>query len=726
MKLSRRKFLTAALAGIPAVAGSVSGRASPSRLPVAAVLEHRENWTTNAKGAAVMLEKAGFHVIRLMPEYLDRDVSVGAMINDHRREIVRERAENPRYDFAVPPDPELVDLIFFGTFTNHGQPYHDYLRRFAADIPAFVEKGGVVCEMCQWARYDVLNEGFLPAGMEIVREPWSDTDEVVVAARHPLLTPWAGRPGAMLGYPAQPGRSGRPVKRRCWQSIAEWKGMRVLLSAGGGYRGGDWRLPGRAAMVEGAHGRGRYLFSSLWLDKLFNEEGDSIAEPETLQVAEAFFRSLKDHVLRVRAEAAPAVTATPQAPEPWIGPLLGHVDHRLAIVWARPPREGDFTLMLWRKGEEDGAPLRRVSVTTSSEQDKCLRWRLDGLGAETEYVCRIQSPEGKGAPGGPLAIRTGPDPAAPAKVALGFGSCLSSTEFGEIWEQIGREEVEGFVLLGDTPYIDSTDTLHNRIKHRELLAFPPVAKLFRSVPMWATWDDHDFGANTSDGRIHNPEGMRRAFLEYRALDGFGGEAGGIYTRFRRGPVEVFVIDCRYFSQTEPSFADPGKPTLLGREQWDWLRDGLRASDAPFKILAGGMTWSDKESRFRDDWEHYAHEREAVIDFIGREKITGVVLVGGDIHATRVERFATENRIGYPLFHFVTSPMHERISTQAAEVAHPGLLFAQAEPNTFLKLTVDTTSRRPLLRAETINMAGGRIHQIELLLSDLGGPTPSLD
>ena len=43
-------------------------------------------------------------------------------------------------------------------------------------------------------------------------------------------------------------------------------------------------------------------------------------------------------------------------------------------------------------------------------------------------------------------------------------------------------------------------------------------------------------------RKGNKDIIRQAFTEYRALREFGDGKHGVYTKFRRGPVEVFMID----------------------------------------------------------------------------------------------------------------------------------------------------------------------------------------
>jgi alkaline phosphatase D len=268
------------------------------------------------------------------------------------------------------------------------------------------------------------------------------------------------------------------------------------------------------------------------------------------------------------------------------------------------------------------------------------------------------------------------------------------------------------VLLGDTPYIDSTVSIHQRIKHREFLSHEGQAYLSQRIPFWGTWDDHDFGANASDGRLHNRQSARQVFKEYRALTHYGENEEGIYNSFRRGPIEVFILDIRYFGATAPSFADASRPTLIGQRQWEWLKTKLKNSDAPFKILACGMSWTSKAvGPQTDSWERYAYEREAIIDFIGENRITGVVLVGGDIHCTQVMKLPTEDRIGYPLYHIVTSPMHNRVNTDHEKLDHPGMLFTRAEPNSFVKIAADTTIEPCLLEVDVINITGQSIFRL---------------
>lgn len=388
-----------------------------------------------------------------------------------------------------------------------------------------------------------------------------------------------------------------------------------------------------------------------------------------------------------------------------VGPILGHVDHETALVWYRGDKEGEYTATI---RSVEGRELSSLNAVASPLHDYCMTWRFDQLEADKEYLYEISFQGKVIARGDKQRIKTSPPLGKPARTVLGMGSCASSTKFFDVWTQIAHQNIDALMLLGDTPYIDNREVSVNRLRHREFLSIPTLSELGASTPVWGTWDDHDFGGNDTDGKISGKAGIRQVFTEYRAQLQFGDGEHGVYTKFRRGPVEVFMIDPRYFSQTEASPVAADKPTCLGKTQWDWLRNGLLRSTAPFKILATGMIWDDKKNGEKDDWGTYAHEREALFDFIGENKISGVVLIGGDIHVSRHLKYPMKERIGYDLHQFIISPLHDRV-IPSLNVPHPALQWGEPLKNMFLTIAADTTGKKPTLDAHWMDREG-HVHQ----------------
>jgi len=403
-----------------------------------------------------------------------------------------------------------------------------------------------------------------------------------------------------------------------------------------------------------------------------------------------------------------------------VGPLLGHVDHQTAAIWYRPAAPGSYTATLTHA---KSGVARSADATASPDHDLCITFTFDGLEADTDYRYTISQLGQTVVDGDDFVLRTAPAVGDPARTTLVMGSCASSDKFFDIWDRMAEQKPDALMLLGDTPYINSVALKVNRDRHRQFLSIPTLAALGASTPIWATWDDHDFGGNDTDGKIKNKHLIRQAFCEYRAHAEFGDGEHGVYTKFRRGPVEVFMIDARYFSQTEPSPVDPDKPTCLGKTQWAWLKKGLLASTAPFKLLATGMIWDDKKNSEKDDWETYRYEREALFDFIGEHKITGCVLIGGDIHVSRHLKHPMTDRIGYDLHQWVISPMHDSVIPEL-NVPHPHLKWGEPIANIFLRVVADTTVNPPTLEAVFMDRHGKRHYEVKLTAVDLTTARPA--
>jgi hypothetical protein len=74
---------------------------------------------------------------------------------------------------------------------------------------------------------------------------------------------------------------------------------------------------------------------------------------------------------------------------------------------------------------------------------------------------------------------------------------------------------------------------------------------------------------------------------------------------------------------------------------------------------------------------YCAERDALLDFIKKERIPGVVLVGGDIHVSR--HLVHPQRVGYDLHDFIISPGHTSV-IPSLNVYHQDLEWSRVEPN----------------------------------------------
>lgn len=379
-----------------------------------------------------------------------------------------------------------------------------------------------------------------------------------------------------------------------------------------------------------------------------------------------------------------AAAAVAQEPVLTHGPFRGHVDTTSMHVWARASEPGEFSLELV---DVVGDASKRAFATATAAHDNTLHFVVTGLGAATSFGLRIRAGERvvHEAPPGTWRTAIADDS---KDAAIAFGSCAEERRHKEqpIWERIVARKPDALVLLGDTPYVDDGTLAGRRRRHREFFAFEPVASALAAIPTWTTWDDHDYATNDLFGATKGSDVARSVFVDFHAHASYGDGTRGVFTSFRRGPIEVSVLDTRSFADIEPSVLAPNERTLLGKTQTAWLQRGLLASSATFKVLACGMVWNGAVRPNKDDcWGHWLGERDALLHWIGSNAVPGVVLVGGDVHRSRVILHPVAALAGYDVPEFVTSPLAQDV-IEANKVDVPGLVFDAGEPESCLFLT----------------------------------------
>lgn len=397
-----------------------------------------------------------------------------------------------------------------------------------------------------------------------------------------------------------------------------------------------------------------------------------------------------------------------QAPALTHGPLRGHVDGTALHAWARAATSGRYQLHLRRIG---AATTTAVEALAEPARDLTLHFVVAGLEPAAAYEVWISSGDTVLTPRTTWTTAIADDASA---AVIAFGSCSNERTFPEqpIWGRILARAPHALVLLGDTPYIDSGAIAVRQRRHREFFAFAPVAATLAAIPTWTTWDDHDYAANDQFGAVAAAATARAVFVDYHAHAGYGDGTDGIWTSFRRGPIEVFVLDTRSFADRGDSVLAPGQRTLLGQQQIEWLQRGLRASSAPVKVLACGMVWNDgvRPSK-RDCWGNWQPERDALFAWLGAQDVDGVVLVSGDVHRSRVILHPTRALLGYDLPEFVTSPLAQNVLESNA-VPTAGLVFDAGEAHSCLFLDAVRTDQGPVLRAVFQAGDGREFHRRE--------------
>tara|TARA_B100001029_G_scaffold141277_1_gene120752 strand:- start:531 stop:1850 length:1320 start_codon:yes stop_codon:yes gene_type:complete len=226
----------------------------------------------------------------------------------------------------------------------------------------------------------------------------------------------------------------------------------------------------------------------------------------------------------------------------------------------------------------------------------------------------------------------------------------------EIFNSIHSKNPDFMLWLGDNTYLREPDWnsrtgFINRYSHTR--ALPELQPLLASTHHYATWDDHDFGPNNSDGSFWLKETASEIFKLFWGNPNYDVTGnGGITGFFQWSDLDFFLMDNRYHRTSNNNFTEDRQ--LLGKDQIDWLINALSFSQAPFKFIAiGGQVISS--GAVYENYATYPEERKYLLDKIREAKIEGVVFLDGDRHHTVLSKMQESENV-YPLYDLTCSSL----------------------------------------------------------------------
>lgn len=227
-----------------------------------------------------------------------------------------------------------------------------------------------------------------------------------------------------------------------------------------------------------------------------------------------------------------------------------------------------------------------------------------------------------------------------------FASCAHQDKDQPLLDTALARNPDLFIYLGDNIYGDSRDLEKLREKYKILSGKPEFQRLWDSVPVLATWDDHDYGENDAGRHYPLKEKSKELFLDFWAEPLLSSRRlhPGIYHSEEFGPpskrVQVILLDTRSFrddilhEKTKLMVKRYGEvlspdSTFLGHPQWRWLEDQLK-KPAKLRIIASSNQFSHEHNGF-ESWTNMPHERNRMLSLIRETEAEGVVFISGDVH-----------------------------------------------------------------------------------------------
>ncbi len=237
---------------------------------------------------------------------------------------------------------------------------------------------------------------------------------------------------------------------------------------------------------------------------------------------------------------------------------------------------------------------------------------------------------------------------------IAFGSCSNQRLDQKYWDIIAKKQPDLWIWMGDAIYSDT----ENMKEHQEEFDMMKKNKYYQNfigqIPVIGTWDDHDYGVNDGNRTYPKKVESKKQFLDFLDIpkEAVVRKHNGVYDTYEYGKghrkVKLFLLDNRTFK--DPLVEDP-KPnnryienmdgTVLGEEQWKWLENEIKNSDATINIFVSGLQIIADDHQY-EKWGNFPNERLRFLRLLEKYKIKNPLIFSGDRHFAELSEYTYED------------------------------------------------------------------------------------
>ena len=257
-------------------------------------------------------------------------------------------------------------------------------------------------------------------------------------------------------------------------------------------------------------------------------------------------------------------------------------------------------------------------------------------------------------------------------LTLGFGSCLHQDRSMAILKTIEKKELDLFMFIGDNVYGDQEDGELDKIIRTNKQQYNNLENFLKNVSTEFIWDDHDFGINDGGSNYRYKDRAKELFLETWKIPSNDPRRlrDGLYfdKMIKKNGLKVHLIflDNRSFKsewKLTDEFNKEGKEryvkdfdpqkTLLGKKQWQWLKDKLN-EDSDIKIILSSLQILSLGHGW-ESWDKLPLERERLFNLIDESDVSNLFILSGDRHRGGFYRFKTNDN--NDIYEFTSSSLN---------------------------------------------------------------------
>lgn len=304
------------------------------------------------------------------------------------------------------------------------------------------------------------------------------------------------------------------------------------------------------------------------------------------------------------------------------------------------------------------------------------------------------------------------------RVRLAFGSCSRQQSEGQLWNEVIQEKPDAWIWLGDNIYADTHNVDSLKAMYRRQKIRPAYQQLLQSMPVYGTWDDHDYGVNDGGRYFSGKVESKQALLDFLDVPATSDVRSreGVYQSYvvanGKLSVKIILLDTRYFRDTLMRSSQAGvrykvntTGDILGEAQWQWLERELLQSAAQINLIGSSIQYLAEDHGF-EKWANFPVARQRMLEMLGRVKPKGVLFLSGDRHMAEISVMAVSG-LSYPLVDVTSSGLTHTWTVGASELNRHRQGNLVAERN-FGLLEFRRTRSATKATIRFIGVGGGRL------------------
>lgn len=356
------------------------------------------------------------------------------------------------------------------------------------------------------------------------------------------------------------------------------------------------------------------------------------------------------------------------------------------IIWTRVTTDQTTANVSWQMATDVGMQnvVADGSQTTGSDVDYTIKVDVGGLEPGTTYYYQFEYDGKKSLIG---RTRTAPAQGSLERLRFAIVSCVNYQwgYFAALERISERADLDAVIHLGDylyeygpedynhpdiieiqshEPEYETVTLADYRLRFSQYRLEPDMIKFHQQHPVIAVWDDHE-STNDSwkDGADNHQPGEEgdwsdrvdastEVYAEWMPIRVPNeDEKREIYREFSYGDMlDLYMMELRLSGRDEPMGTKSFGPSfdnldeeelealfdedrqMIGDDQYQWLTEGIRNSDAKWKLMGSSVMMTSFPTLFNADaWDGYYQQRERLFNFLLDNDVENVGAISGDIH-----------------------------------------------------------------------------------------------